>query len=60
MKLKPNKIVIRLNREAFESYVYLRSIKVNPAVYFREGGETAIISKAKEMKQPVKKNICPF
>lgn len=60
MQLKKTVISIRLNNEAANACSYLRSIKVNPARYLREGGETAVISKAKEMKQPIEKEILPF
>ena len=60
MKLKNKVISLRLTDEAARAYGYLQSIKVNPSELIRNGGETAIISKAKEMKINKVKNSCPF
>lgn len=60
MKLKNRVVSLRLSNEAANAYGFLQSIKVNPSRYLREGGEAAVIYKAKEMKQPIKKEDLPF
>jgi hypothetical protein len=60
MKLKNRTISLRISDEAANAYGYLQSIRINPSELLRSGGENAIISKAKEMKQPIKSEHIPF
>jgi len=51
---------IRISDECYESKIYLRKCGINTDALFREGGENAVINKAKEYKFRNSSDFCPF
>ncbi len=60
--MKDNKIriAIRISKECFEAYQFLKSKHINSAKYLREGGEKLVIDMANKNKFTLKKTKLPF
>ena len=55
-----NVIKIRLSSDCIEAYRFLRTKKINPAKYLRQGGEQLVIQTARINKFTLKKVKIPF
>ena len=60
--MKDNKIQIslRVSKECHEAMTFLRSKRISPDKYLREGGESKVIEMAQRNKFTLKKVILPF
>jgi hypothetical protein len=53
-------ITIKISEDCYSAWKLLKSKNVNPAKFFREGGEQKVIETAKRYKFTLKKYKLPF
>ena len=60
MKDRKIQISIKVSRECYNAIIFLRTKKISPSKYLREGGEKLVIEMAEKNKFTLKKFKPPF
>ena len=60
MKDSKIQISLRVSKECHDAMVFLRSKRISPDKYLRDGGESLVMQMAQKNKFTLKKNKLPF